>query len=548
MRTSIICPIILAALWCFALPYQAKADVITYDSLRYDSSTGFVYGYASTALTYPDQYYYDAGVSSVLADQYYAVLDQGSALGGSFESVNTQTFGQPATTYDLQSSHYVGFYFYYCDYECYYYDYYGYSLYGGEYPEYDDFKPIRFCYVGYDIADIADTDLQVTTAPRCQNLSVQIGSFAGNASGTDLSGQTKPALLGATVSLLATLNSSTATGTFTWSVAGNNQQELDSNNSVDNIRWMSEGTYRVIVTFTPSDGSCQASTYLDVNVVVPHVTNYTGRHDTEQINYGLNCSRIPGTTFSLGCFPNVRGILFDAAVEAPLDSISIPGESKVKFVQIVSQYRQRSTDELGTQCLTSRAVPSDTNTGWTLDGENGVGADPYDGRPGHLGVANFNDRYFAILATEDSPGNPLTVFTDSQGNPLPVPYQYQSLNVDDQFEMYVIYFVGDDPSNPDLTRAIGKLSWNWGGSVYLSVNGFSWNSIYNPTAGTISGVSISGPIRSYSGVVKTLESQWATCPSDTPPSCDPDGSQQRACSRRQGEWDPDSCSCYYTNP
>jgi hypothetical protein len=58
---------------------------------------------------------------------------------------------------------------------------------------------------------------------------------------------------------------------------------------------------------------------------------------------------------------------------------------------------------------------------WALDG-----ADPYDDRPDRLGVANFTNTYIATIATSDSPANPLNS-----------PLQYQSLDVNDQFEMYV---------------------------------------------------------------------------------------------------------------
>lgn len=180
--------------------------------------------------------------------------------------------------------------------------------------------------------------------------------------------------------------------------------------------------------------------------------------------------------------------------------------------------------------VTYRGV-DDTITGWALDG-----GDPYDDRPDRLGVANFTNSYIATIATSDSPANPLNS-----------PVQYQSLDVNDQFEMYVIYFVGD-PQHPDLARVIGKASWYWGGNIVFvpDASNYSLNA-FHPFTTSFSGSSASDPMRPYTGLAKVLETDWAPCPEFNPPSCDPGGTAAAACRRRgyRFEWNPDGCTCDY---
>jgi len=226
--------------------------------------------------------------------------------------------------------------------------------------------------------------------------------------------------------------------------------------------------------------------------------------------------------------------MFDATAQAPANSISIPSDSNIKFVQLVSQYRRRYTTPYGLQCLTSRTGGiADTVTGWALDGDALGGADPYDSVHG---VAHFTNSYIATIASNDSPANPLN-------NPV----QYQSLDVNDQFEMYVVYFVGD-PSHPDLARVIGKVSWYWGGYVIFVPDASDYDldpfHLFNTT---FFGSPTNDPMRPYTGVAKVREIDWAACPEFNPPSCDPTGAQAEACRNRgwRFEWNPDTCTCEY---
>src|SRR5262249_9938593 len=99
---------------------QAKGSAIIADSLWYDDSSGVVYGYASTFLTYPESYWYDAGAESYLIDEYGLFQDDDFRLGGPFAAAHTQTFGAPGRSYAQFGSHYVAFYYYVCDEYCYY--------------------------------------------------------------------------------------------------------------------------------------------------------------------------------------------------------------------------------------------------------------------------------------------------------------------------------------------------------------------------------------------------------------------------------------------
>jgi hypothetical protein len=536
MRTSTICTLILVALCFLATPQQADARITITDTLRYDDSTNVVYGYASTFLSYPESYYYDAGVDSVLYDQYGNVRDYNSYLGGSLASVNTQTFGTAGLSFYLNSGHYLGFYYYYCDYyECGYYDYYGYSFYGGEYPSYYEFQPYYYCYVFYDVYEFAETFLGITVPePQCPSGTyVQLQS---DRVGGVLNGTTQTALLGANVNLRAVVTGASS-GTYTWTVTGVAQQ--NASGSTDTIYWRDVGMKTVRVDFTPSGSNCRVSATVNVNVILPTLNSFTGIQDAADTLIKVTpdnlCGPILGVRFGLGCMPPDpvmyqpgSGINFVAQASVPQGLLSDPAQSLIKFVQITSSLRQRQVmGQSGYDCKSSL----ERNPPWMLDT-----SDPYDQTRGQeKGYVDFATANPATIKTGDNPGE----YVDTAGYFPSFNYFY----VNESFEMYVVYFTSNDPT---IQIPLSRIRWRWGGEV-----------VYDPTAPTgyrlnygysTLGAHPSEPVSAftpYSGNAHDL--QYVPCNSGGG-QCDPTGSMQQACFRRgwRYEWDPDACQCIYT--
>jgi hypothetical protein len=160
--------------------------------------------------------------------------------------------------------------------------------------------------------------------------------------------------------------------------------------------------------------------------------------------------------YRLGCVPPQDiGMHFTTTVHAQI-FISDPSQSGIKYVQAVSALRKKVSR--GLRCITGRSTESDIESGWQQDG-----ADPYN--PGDYPPHFFSEGNDLTMPTVDYPKELLTFFG---------PWEFvDSLYVDDQFWMYAVYFSGSDPSHPAIQRPLGKLRWNWGGSVVFDWNGSS---------------------------------------------------------------------------
>jgi len=107
------------------------------------------------------------------------------------------------------------------------------------------------------------------------------------------------------------------------------------------------------------------------------------------------------------------------------------------------------------KCWTHRVAESDVTSGWQRDTNDPYGitsSDDFSGLLTSLGID-----------TNDSPGHPLTGFTDFDF--------VDAAYVDDRFEMYLVYYSGTDAAHPLIQRPLGKLTWNWGGLVVFDWNG-----------------------------------------------------------------------------
>jgi hypothetical protein len=135
--------------------------------------------------------------------------------------------------------------------------------------------------------------------------------------------------------------------------------------------------------------------------------------------------------------------------------ISDPAQSGIKYVQAVSAFRKIGQGAK-LVCNTKRSSESNIASGWQLDT-----TDPYD--PGGYPAHWFTEGNDLTIPTVDYPKTVLTFISDWEF--------VDSVYVDDQFEMYVVYFIGNQPGSPGLQRTLGKLVWNWGGLVVFDWNG-----------------------------------------------------------------------------
>ncbi len=527
MRTPQLCVLFFAILCCLALSQRAEAATGLSD-LNYNELLNTADGYSETQLTFYEAYYYDAVVDAYLYDQFGNTLDHKYAEGGSFESVNTRAAASPGMRYDLYTDHYVGAYFYYCDYYCNtprYQDTCGFSFYPDNtfYGSFYDYGCYSFCYYFYYYIYLGTTGDSVTVPQPCPNLHLEITNLTGNPNAGILNGQTRPALVGASVVLEAQFTEDEAPpGRFSWSATGGARLTdtggIPNPQNIYNVFWTSEGTKKVTVEYILNDGSCRASASVNVDVTIPNLVSFTGQQRDDEINSGAGCSTIEGITYTLGCLTNQPGrrndpgITFTATVQPPAGYISAPSESKIKFVQLINPYsRRRQRGANAEECQTRRGTYASTE--WLLDTQ-----DPYDPLP--QAIKSFDP---------NSPNDPVTIETsDSPGFSLDSPgLSLDYLYADDHFEMYAVYFVGNG-ANPLVFRVLGYVPWSWGGEV---VSDSSFNPPYRETLdftapGPEQGFSAPNYRQLYQGNIRDLA--YGTCPGDSEPPPDP-------------EPDPDPC-------
>lgn len=342
MRAPSLCTLVLASLCVLFTSQQAQAQYCDYGIIYgaswtwQDSNT--VYSYSGTALDYCAGLYYDPAVYGRFSEGNFAtenvrLLAEGYTEGFADWIPAEIYFGysapRPYEYYNTDSIHYVLEYYQYytCFASC---GYYWYDPWGFGFLDGNGSGPNFYGYgnVGYwgvrrrTIGRTRDTIIfqpytqptptptpVPTPSPTPQCGRVTIGSFYPN-DGSDLNGQTRSAIAGVRVSLIAqayAANGTQETGTnFVWEVTGNPQREVDSqsSNRIDLV-WGTEGSYTARVTYTPNGGGCSVSATVNVNVVIPQLTSFTAQQSTERVtpgSAGAMCGGIEsGDTFTLGC-------------------------------------------------------------------------------------------------------------------------------------------------------------------------------------------------------------------------------------------------------
>jgi hypothetical protein len=426
-------------------------QVVMSSSLTRDTVTGEMVGFSRTEMDFLTQGWYQADVENEIRRQSdNALLVSGSAMSmpgvNGVASKTIRTPGTLGTTYRLDSNHYVlPISYFACTGTR--NDYYGYSWavwqtntnYGAT-KTLSGFPPGLTggnCVIGW-----------IYLGKTTQSAQVPSVSITNSRVGGDLAGTTKSALLGTDIVLGST--TSPAGGVYHWVFTGPYSVSGGSiGSSSVTIRSTDVGTITAKLEYTAN--GIPASPQVTINVVIPALGSFTAEQNAAQIALPFMCRSDPFSWYQLGC--GVPGIKFSASVSAP-SFISDPSQSGIKYVQAVSGYRKQMKGG-NLKCETKRTDPSNVDSGWQLDTE-----DPYVFT--EYPVHRFSEGNNLTMPTVDNPALPVTFIT---------PWEWvDALQIDDRFEMYVVYFTFDE-TNPPTKRTLGKLVWNWGGLVVFDEPG-----------------------------------------------------------------------------
>ncbi len=381
---------------------------------------------------------------------------------------------------------------------------------------------IRIIYVG-------TTSALENIEPACTNLNLELRVTTGNIGSNVINNTTQTAVIGALVTLQATIAEGDRHGEWTWYVSG--QQNSTASDNSNTFYWTETGTFNVRATFKPQGTNCIITASVNVNVILPTVVSYSGQQqfpsDIYLSTYTQLCGNLPGVMFSIGCkdpfSTNVAqsGIVFTATLQIPDQTISDREDSKVKYVQLVNTYRIESL--IGQPSPKCQVSPN-----WMLDT-----SDPYNS------VQSFTNTSNSPLTIEDSDTPLHRVRDDVSG--LTSNY----VIIEEDFEMYLVYFTGQNASQPRFQRPLAKVYWIWGGRVTKDSNFGVGHRLVGSRSSP--GFRPSIPVtafRSYQGNVVDLPS--LNCPDF---NCDSDGSYQKECLSQGSnyQWNPVTCNCDYVD-
>lgn len=278
---------------------------------------------------------------------------------------------------------------------------------------------------------------------------------------------TQKALAGADIALNASVVPSNQTGgTYSWTFSGPSEVVGGSiNSSSVTIRSTDTGTLTAKVSYTKNGFT--ASGTVTINAILPSLLSFTTQVATDQITRDQRCSGFPpaflGAQYSFGCYqaggPD-DGIIFTAKAQIPSGQyLSNPAQSGIKIRQLISQFRKRVNDtgNGNIECRTVRSSQDQVDTGWQLDAEamtSFVHTPPTFAQGNTLTYSAF-----------DSPSD----FLDSLL--LGVFTMNDVVFVDDRFQTYVDYYVGD-PLSPTFKRPLKIASEN---TYNFSYVGWKWN-------------------------------------------------------------------------
>lgn len=317
------------------------------------------------------------------------------------------------------------------------------------------------------------------------NIAITSPRVSGSLNGT------QNALVGANMILNTTLTPPGRTGgSYSWTLTGPYAVNGPTNSSSLNFRATSPGTLTAKVTYLLNGFS--ATSEVTVNAILPTLTSFTATPNAiDQVSRNQNCSTLPlnGAQYSLGCFqydppssPDV-GVLFSANAQIPaVPYLTDLSQSGIKIKQFISEFSTRvdatppgqfvpPTNGNGNfQCSTFRSSQSAIDSGWAVDGPEAQSEWRY-------GVPRFNLGNSIQVRSFDAPSSPLDYVSPGT---YPQLYTYDAFFVDDRFQTYVYYFVGD-PLDPgafqrplrlasESTYNYSYFGWKWNGQVVFDSN------------------------------------------------------------------------------
>lgn len=301
-------------------------------------------------------------------------------------------------------------------------------------------------------------------------LSVQIHDKNGN----NITNTLQTVMLGSPTKLSAITTSPDSNVSFSWSL-GNQGESSDFNSQTIFGTWTLEGDYVASVTAS-RNGAAAATAQVNIKVMPPTLESLQGQQNAPQIAEAGGTCENSLTLLILGCRDRYyAGSVPDAGVEItssvvpPANDISSPTQAgpKTKFVQLVNPYDRRfeqnpvSTREL---CLSKRASPEDTETGWVLDA-----------------ISNTSDAYGGEMPIPIREANTIASFVNGRalGRMLDFPqeelvpstsgYNLYRLSKDHFFETYVVYFFKTQ-NGTLVERVLGVIKWNWRGKADFDFN------------------------------------------------------------------------------
>lgn len=146
-----------------------------------------------------------------------------------------------------------------------------------------------------------------------------------------LNGSTQKALVGADIALNAiVLPAGRTGGTYSWTFTGPHVVLSPANSASVTIRSTDTGTITANVTYTLNGAS--ASTSVNINAVLPTLTQFTGQEVAERVAAGNTCGEDAplGTFYVLGCPESLQGMTFSAAAKVPEGTyLSDPAQSGI---------------------------------------------------------------------------------------------------------------------------------------------------------------------------------------------------------------------------
>lgn len=473
----------------FADPIRAQ-QVIMSSSLTQDPVTGEMVGTSQTQMDFNTQAWYQSYVSNEIRRQSDNALlasgDNFSVPGtNSVASKSIRTPAVPGVTYRLNSKHWIlprsNTFCTLSLLDRYQFTQVGPPFIGGNFGAtqtffgFDGGFNTGVCVAGW-----------IYLGQTTQSKQVPSVTVTNPRAGTITSQSTQNALLGTDVVLSS--NGSPAGGGYSWTFTGpfSISAGSTSSNSVT-IRSTDVGTITAKLTYT-ANGISTAQQFT-INVVLPTLQSFTGQEGSALISPPGTCGFTDAFwRFKLGCVPSIPGLLFTTTVHAP-NFISDPTQSGIKYVQAVSTYRKEVKGG-NLKCLTRRSSPTDVTSGWQLDT-----ADPYVFS--EFPVHRFSEGNDLTMPTVDYPSSALTFIA---------PWDYtDAIEIDDRFQMYVVYFTFD-PALPPISRTLGKLEWNVGGLAVFDEPGSHQLRSSTVTPGNITGqatnsmVTMSGNVRDNNSV------------------------------------------------